>query len=96
MLFCLICTDRPGAEAVRLANREAHLSYWGESGVVKIGGPFTSDEGDLMTGSMLVIEVEDRAAAEKLADNDPYRLAGLFQAVDIRPWRWLLGKPEGV
>ena len=41
MLFCLICTDKPNALELRLANREAHLKYWGEAGCVKIGGPFT-------------------------------------------------------
>jgi uncharacterized protein YciI len=44
-----------------------------------------------MNGSMLVIDVADRAAAEKLVENDPYNKAGLFAATEIRAWKWLLG-----
>jgi len=44
-----------------------------------------------MNGSLLVIEVADRAEAERLAENDPYRKAGLFERVEIRAWKWLLG-----
>ena len=28
MLFCLICTDKPDALDLRLANRDAQLKYW--------------------------------------------------------------------
>jgi uncharacterized protein YciI len=36
MLFCLICTDKPDALDLRLANRDAHLKYWGDAGCVRI------------------------------------------------------------
>ncbi|MBI1260322.1 MAG: hypothetical protein GC184_01215 [Rhizobiales bacterium] len=91
MLFCIQCTDKPDALELRLANRDAHLNYWAEADCVKIGGPFTSDDGTVMNGSLLVIDVADRAKAEALAQNDPYKLAGLFAHVDIRAWKWLLG-----
>ena len=90
MLFCLTCIDKPNALDLRLANRDAHLAYWGDAGCVKIGGPFISDDGEAMQGSMLVIDVEDRDKAEQLVANDPYTKAGLFQSTDIRAWRWLL------
>ncbi|MDO8837648.1 MAG: YciI family protein [Parvibaculum sp.] len=94
MLFCLIYTDKPDALELRLANREAHLKYWGEAACVKIGGPFTNDDQSVMNGSLLVIDVADRAAAEKLVENDPYNKAGLFQHTDVRAWKWLLGPKE--
>tara|TARA_R110000850_G_scaffold80204_1_gene172459 strand:- start:475 stop:759 length:285 start_codon:yes stop_codon:yes gene_type:complete len=94
MLFCLICTDKPDALDLRLANRDAHLKYWIEAGVTKIGGPFTNDDASVMNGSMLVIDVENRAAAEKLVENDPYNKAGLFQSTDVRAWKWLLGPQQ--
>lgn len=90
MLFCIIGIDKPDALDLRMANREAHLNYWGEKGIVKLGGPFTNDEGDRLEGSMLVIDVEDRAAAQKLADEDPYVIAGLFASRECRAWKWLL------
>jgi len=91
MLFCLTCTDKPNALETRLANRDAHLKYWGDSGRLKIAGPFTSDDGALMNGSLIVIEAEDRAEAERLAASDPYETAGLFERVEIRAWKWVLG-----
>ncbi|GAA6155879.1 YciI family protein [Pyruvatibacter sp. HU-CL02332] len=91
MLFALTCIDKPDSEALRLANRDAHLAYWGETGKVKLGGPFTDDAGEHMEGSFLVIDVADRAEAEHLQAEDPYQTAGLFARVDIRAWKWLLG-----
>ena len=90
MLFCIIGIDKPNALELRMANRDAHLTYWGETGTVKIGGPFTSDDGERLEGSMLVIDVPDRAAAQKLADEDPYVKAGLFITRECRAWKWLL------
>ena len=39
---------------------------------------------------MLVIGVENREAAQKLADTDPYVTAGLFESRELRAWKWLL------
>lgn len=91
MLFVVIGTDKPDSFPLRVATREAHLKYWADSGTVRMGGPFSNDEGTVMNGSLLAIEVENRAAAEKLLANDPYTLAGLFAHTEIRAWKWLLG-----
>ena len=90
MYFVIYGTDKENALEIRLQNREAHLAYWAEAGCVRVGGPFTSDDGEAMIGSMLVVEVEDRSSVEDLVKNDPYTLAGLFESVDIRAWKWLL------
>ncbi|MEQ9519251.1 MAG: YciI family protein [Parvibaculum sp.] len=90
MLFCIIGIDKPGSLDLRMANREAHLKHWADSGTVKLGGPFTDDAGEKLEGSMLVIDVADRAAAEKLANTDPYVTAGLFAQRELRAWKWLL------
>jgi uncharacterized protein YciI len=95
MHFLLLCEDKPGALPVRLANRDAHLAYARDTGVVRIAGPTLAEDG-AMTGSMLVIEVADRAAAEAFAANDPYAKADLFQSVSIRPWKWVIGAPGAV
>lgn len=96
MLFVLICTDKPNATALRADTRQRHLAYIdAHKDRVKIAGPFTSDDGQAMLGSMIVIEAVDAAAARTFAANDPYALAGLFQNVEIKPWRWLIGAPKG-
>lgn len=91
MLFVIIGIDKPNSVTLRLANREAHLKYWADSGVVKMGGPFSNDEGTVMNGSLLAIDVADRDEAEKLLANDPYNKADLFERSEVRAWKWLLG-----
>ncbi|MGV8997699.1 MAG: YciI family protein [Parvibaculaceae bacterium] len=91
MLYIIIGTDKPDSLPLRMANRDAHLKYWADAGVVKMGGPFSNDEGTVMNGSLLGVEVENRAEAEKLLANDPYNLAGLFAQSEVRAWKWLLG-----
>lgn len=94
MLFCFTGIDKPDSLDTRLANRDAHLKHWGDAGVVKAGGPFATDDGATMNGSMLIIDVADRAAAEKLVENDPYNKAGLFQRIEIRAWKWVINPPK--
>ena len=87
MLFTLICTDKPGGLATRQATRPAHLDYLrGHEAALQFAGPMLDLEGN-PCGSLFVIDVPDRAAAEALAANDPYAKAGLFESTVIRPVR---------
>ena len=88
-LFALICTDKADHEALRKANREAHLAYLDTSGVTLMAGPFL--EGGAMTGSLVVIEAADKAAAQEWAANDPYAKAGHFAKVRIEEWKKVIG-----
>ena len=90
MLYALICTDKAGALQTRLDNRAAHLAYIEETGVVLQAGPFLSEGGD-MSGSLVVLDVTDRAAAEAWAAGDPYAKAGLFSNVRIEAWKKVIG-----
>ena len=90
MRVALICIDKPGALDIRKANREAHLAHIAASGVVEMAGPFLSDSGE-MCGSLVVLEVSDLQAAQDWAAADPYARAGLFQSVDIREWKKVIG-----
>jgi uncharacterized protein YciI len=89
-LFVLICIDKPNALETRAAAREAHLAYVRGTAQVKLAGPFL-DEAGAMAGSMLIIEADDLAAARAFSTADPYAVAGLFQSVDIRPFKVTLG-----
>jgi uncharacterized protein YciI len=90
-LFALTCTDKPGALALRLATREAHLAYLRERlSMIKIAGPVLNATGD-PAGSLFIIEADTPAEVEALAAADPYQLAGLFAEVTIQPWRLVLG-----
>ncbi len=95
MLYAISCIDKPDHGAVRQENRPAHVDYLkGHAGTLKFAGPYTSEDGAAMTGSLLVIEADDIAAARAFAAADPYARAGLFASVDIRPWKWIFGNPE--
>ena len=86
MLIALIARDKPGALQTRTENREKHLAYIKKTGVVSQAGPLLDDGGD-MCGSLVILDVEDMAAAEGWAENDPYAKAGLFESVELIPWK---------
>jgi uncharacterized protein YciI len=91
-LYALVCLDKPDALQVRLGAREAHLAYVRERiATVKLAGPLLSDEGE-MAGSLLILDVADRAAAEAFNAADPYTLAGLWQAVTIKEFKASIGQ----
>lgn len=88
MLFAFYCLDKKDHSHVRAENREAHVAYlksFGEK--IVTAGPLLSDDGEGMVGSLLILDLADRDEAQSFADNDPYAKAGLFQSVEIRPWK---------
>lgn len=90
MRIALVTRDRPGALPIRIANRDAHLAYIAETGVVEMAGPFLNGEGE-MCGSLIVLDVADMAAAESWAANDPYAKADLFEDVSLQEWKKVIG-----
>jgi uncharacterized protein YciI len=90
------CQDKPDHAQVRQDNRPAHLEYltsWGDK--VLLGGPLLSDDGAAMVGSLLILDTDDRAEAERFAEGDPYAKAGLFQAVTIARYKMVVGTKAG-
>lgn len=95
MYFAISCIDKAGALSLRMANRPAHIEFLkARVDAVKFAGPYLGDDGEAMTGSLIILEAADRAAAEAFAAADPYAKAGLFESVDIRPWKWAIGNPD--
>lgn len=90
MRFALMTKDKPGALQTRLDNREAHLAYIADTGVVEMAGPVLDADGQ-MCGSLIVLEVDDLAAAQDWANNDPYAKAGLFADVTLQAWKKVIG-----
>lgn len=88
MQFFVHCYDKPGKQEVRLANRAAHLEFVKANiDKVLIGGPTLTDDGQGMTGSVLVFEVPDRAGLDALLAQDPYAKAGLFEKVEVAVYK---------
>ena len=89
MLYCLVCIDKDNSIQTRMQNREDHLKYVAETSVVRYAGPFLSEE-DVMMGSLIVIDVENRKAAENWSENDPYKKANLFKRTEIFKFKHLI------
>ena len=87
MKFAILCRDKPGALEVRLATRSQHLAYLQTyvQKLVQVGPLLDAD--NRPCGSILIIDVADRAEAEGFAEADPYTKAGLFESVVIRGYR---------
>lgn len=85
MLFTVIAIDKKDSLALRLSVREAHLAFARETGVIRLGGPFLNEKGE-MCGSMMIVEAADPAAVKAWHASDPYVKAGLFASSEIRPW----------
>jgi uncharacterized protein YciI len=98
MYFVIFATDKGDHQEVRAAERPRHRAYLQDPGhtvKVRAAGPTLAADGETMNGSMLVLEAEEMAAVEAFAAGDPYNQAGLFESVVIRPFNWVIGKPDG-
>ena len=96
MLYVLNYIDKPDSLALRMATREAHLAYIAANKAsVKAAGPYVSEDGQTMQGSLIVIEAPSFDDAKAFSAADPYVKAGLFADISIRPWRWTINNPEG-
>jgi uncharacterized protein YciI len=89
-LFAILCKDKPGALETRLATRPVHLDYLNNSKNLKLAGALLGDDGTAI-GSLLIVEAEDLAAAQAQADGDPFTAAGVFESIEVRPWRLAVG-----
>jgi uncharacterized protein YciI len=97
MLYILYNEDRPASEAtpIRDATREAHLAYLDRhKDIVVLAGGTLAEDGSTRTGSVFVINVPNRHAAEKFSAEEPFRKADLFKTVKITRMRRGQWNPE--
>ncbi len=95
MLFVVYCLDKPNSQDLRRATRAAHLRYAREHGqTIRLGGPLLTDDGEGMVGSLLIVDMPDKAGVEDFVRADPYFQTGLFEAVLIRPFKQLLPEAD--
>lgn len=94
MWYCIIGTDKSDSLADRKAVRPAHvarLEALREQGRLKLAGPFPAVDSPEpgaagFTGSLIVAEFDDLAAARTWADADPYVVAGVYAGVVVQPF----------
>ncbi|EIC19662.1 YciI family protein [Thiorhodovibrio frisius] len=94
MLYVIISHDRPDSLQARRGARPAHLERLlalQTEGRLVLAGPHpavdATDPGEAgFTGSLVVAEFADLAAARTWADQDPYMAAGVYQQVEVKPF----------
>jgi uncharacterized protein YciI len=88
MLFAVYALDHAGAGAKRQAvhaEHVAHLKTAKDQGVtIVVGGPLLADDGKASIGSLMVLDVPDRATAEKFNNADPFARNGVWAKVEIQ------------
>ena len=95
MLYILYNEDRPDGLAVREATREAHLAYLERhKDKLVLGGGLLSEDGKTRLGSVFILNVPDRKAAEAFSADEPFHKAGLFKTTKITRMRRGQWHPE--
>jgi len=88
MLYIIYQEEDPGNAALRAAHREEHFAYLEKHrDILVLGGALLAEDGTTRTGSVLIINVPDRATAEAFSREEPFRKAGLFREVKISRMR---------
>lgn len=95
MLYAIIATDNADSLEARLQARPAHLTRLQalqDEGRLVLAGPHPAidspDPGEAgFTGSLIVAEFIDLRAAEDWAAADPYREAGVYREVTVKPFK---------
>lgn len=98
MLYAIVSIDVENSTERRKKARPAHLERLHallDQGRLVLAGPFPAvdaeDPGAAgFSGSLIVAEFDDLAAAREWADADPYVAAGVYHQVDVRPFRQTL------
>ncbi|WP_432720884.1 YciI family protein [Jeongeupia wiesaeckerbachi] len=97
-LYAIIATDKADSLADRLAARPAHLARLEalkNDGRLMLAGPFPAidavDPGPAgFSGSLIVAEFDALETAQAWADADPYRAAGVYVSVVVKPFKHVL------
>jgi hypothetical protein len=95
MLYAIIASDKAGSLPTRLSARPAHLERLRalqDAGRLILAGPHPAidceDPGEAgFSGSLIVAEFADLAAAQAWAADDPYTQVGVFAQVEVKPFR---------
>lgn len=98
MYYLILGRDVPDSLARRLAARPDHLARLQalqEQGRLLLAGPCPAidspDPGPAgFSGSLIVAEFDDIAAARAWADADPYLAAGVYAEVEVKPFKKVL------
>lgn len=96
MLYVFHLVDRPDGAALRRQARPDHKAYLAQvADRIAFAGPLLADDGQTMTGSLLVIDFADRDAALAWMRAEPFTRAGLYAQADVRAFQNLWPQRAG-
>ncbi|MCP4002317.1 MAG: YciI family protein [Gammaproteobacteria bacterium] len=98
MFYAIISEDVADSLPLRTSARPQHiarLKQLRDEGRLKLAGPHpaidSNDPGaNGFTGSLVVAEFDNLAAAQAWADTDPYVDAGVYANVVVKPFKYVL------
>lgn len=98
MLYSIFAYDVENSLPLRATARPQHierLKQLAEQNRLILAGPNpaidSNEPGDAgFSGSLIVAEFENLAAAEAWANADPYKAAGVYEKVEVKPFKKVL------
>ncbi len=93
--FLIYAQDKADSLHIRQAARADHLAWLKTPAPVTLlsAGPWLDNDG-IMRGSLMIVEADTQNAVEDWLANDPYKAAGLTDSVTIKPYLWVIGRPQ--
>ena len=85
MLYVIIGWDTLESRDRRPKARDAHLAHWGDwdrAGKIVLAGPMTD-----FAGSLFIVEADSQGEVEKKLAGDPYIKAGVYQRMEVHPFK---------
>ncbi len=95
MLYAIISEDVENSLGKRMSSRPAHikrLQMLQDEGRLVLAGPHPAIDSDNpgeagFIGSLVVAEFDNLQAAQQWADEDPYKDAGVYAKVTVKPFK---------
>lgn len=98
MLYSIVCSDEENSLEARLAVRPEHVARLNDlldQGRLILAGPNPAidshDPGNAgFSGSIIIAEFTSLEEAQAWAEHDPYWLTGVYESVNVKPFKQVL------
>lgn len=88
MPYLIETYDKPNHAHVRSHVRERHLQFLDANKEKLLAcGAKLNDAGEVASGGIYILDVDDRVTAEQFISQDPFTKADLFERVVVTRWR---------
>lgn len=91
-LFTIITRDAEGSENLRQEYHQQHLQHFrNHHAQIAVAGPLFSDDGS-SAGSLVILKATSSEEAEDFIKGDPFHSAGVWQDIEILPFKAASGE----